>query len=127
MQVLPCDDRVQAISHIAYDGSHSITNLCKHTLNDKYQIFENTITALFEPLSYYEKLAILNYSDNDGCAVLTPLIESARGQVKMDFVEGQLKKEEPQQSYSSILMPLSIFARSVSVRPQSNDYTCRIS
>ncbi len=127
LQVLPCDDSVQAVSHQDNDGSHSITNLCKHTLNDKYQIFENTITALFEPLSYYEKLAILNYSESNGCAVLTPLTESACGRVKMDFVEVQLKRKAPQQSYSSMLMPLSIFARSVSVRPQSNEITCRLS
>ena len=127
LQVLPSDNRVRAISHIAFDGSHSITSLCQKTLNDKYKIFENTIIALFEPLSYSEQLAILNYSESNGCAVLTPLIASACGQIKMDFVESQLTIALQQQIHPSMLMPLSIFARSVSVRPPSNEIACRLS
>jgi len=124
LSALPSADQVQAISHIDYDGSKSITALCvkNYSYTGVYRTkFEATIKALFMPLSYSERLSILGYTESDGYTALTPITKLSK-----NFVMEQLEREA-QQQYHSSLVPLSIFSRSVSLRLQSDDYTCRIS
>ena len=124
LSALPSADQVQAISHIDYDGSKSITALCvkNYSYTGVYRTkFEATIKALFMPLSYSERLSILGYTESDGYTTLTPITKLSK-----NFVMEQLEREA-QQQYHSSLVPLSIFSRSVSLRLQSYDYTCRIS
>ena len=115
LSVLPKTARFQAISHTDNKGNNSLPPSHLQFQDHLLERAQDTVKALFEPLSHAEKLAIVNHPNNEGLTML-----SCCPPKLTEFIEEQLKAEGQQQCHSSIVVPQSIFSDSATERLPSN-------